>query len=270
MNEPRQPLQGKRIVITRAADQAGDFAESLIAIGARPILFPTIQIAPMADSTALDAALRDLNNYDWMVFTSANGVQITLDRLHQLAIDPHMLNRCQIAAVGNITANALITAGVAVTLTPDEATADSLADSLTDRAADQRFLLLQAAIARSLLADSLIAHGAHVTTIPIYRTVCGQPAAAAFAELRAGIDVLTFTSGSTVRNFADLVGHEARPIAETAVLACIGHITADVARSLGFRVDVIATESTTDGLIDAIARYFDPTCDTLGLTRSAQ
>ena len=256
------PLAGKRIVITRAVDQAGELADKLRTCGATPILFPTIQIAPMPDmpdNSALDSALRALSSFDWLIFTSTNGVQCTLDRLHALTIDPAEMNQSKIAAVGSVTASALHMAGVRVDLIPaEEQTAERLADQLKVHSSEQRILILQAQIASPALRDSLIAQGAHVTAIPVYRTICGEPDASAYAELRAGVDVLTFTSGSTVRNFADLLGDDAHAIAEKAIVACIGRITAGVAQSIGFRVDIIPVDTSTAGLIDAITKHYDP------------
>ena len=187
-----QALSGKRVVITRPEAQAQPFIDALVAAGAQPILFPTIQIAPIPDNASLDSALVRLTAYDWVVFTSVNGVQVTLERMRMLNIACETLNACHIAAIGPATSAALIDSGIRVTLQPDEYVAEAMVDTLAKRDAigGQKFLLLRADIARPTLREQLTAGGGLVDEIPVYQTVCGQPDPEAFAELLAPADIL--------------------------------------------------------------------------------
>ncbi len=236
------PLAGKRIAITRPEAQTADFVAALRQAGAVPIIFPTIQIAPIPNNSPLDSALRNLKRYDWVIFTSVNGVKVALDRMREIDLAPSALNVCQIAVIGPATAAALMEHGVRVDVQPTEYIAEAIVVALAGNKplAGQRFLLLRADIARPTLRDELIASGANVDEIPVYHTVRGNPDPSAYAELRAGIDVLTFTSSSTVRHFFDLLGDEALIIGNGALVACIGPITAKTAQEMGLRVDLIA------------------------------
>ncbi len=254
MTTTPQALTGKRIVITRPAAQSQPFIDSLIAVGATPILFPTIQIVPLADSSLLDSALANLSAYDWIVFTSANGVRLALERMQQLNFSVGTLNAHQVAAIGPATAKALTDQGIRVALQPDEYVAEAIVESLKKRGAitGQRFLLLRADIARPTLREQLIANGGLVDETPVYQTVRGQPDSTAYAELRCGVDVITFTSSSTVRYFCELLGDEAIKIAVNAQIMCIGPITAQMARELGLHVAATAREYTVPGLLNVM------------------
>ncbi len=251
------PLAGKRIVITRPEAQAAEFIDLLRGAGAVPILFPTIAVVPVAgdEARALDRALHALDHYDWIVFTSANGVRAVLDRMQQLGLSAALLNRYHTAVIGPATAAVLEANGVHVTRQPDEeyiaeAVFDALAD--TEPINGQRFLLLRADKARAALREQLAAHGAVVDEIPVYHTVRGTPDPAAYGELRAGVDVITFTSSSTVRYFFDLLGSETQPVAEKTLIACIGPVTAQTAREYGLHVRLVADEYTIPGLVTAL------------------
>ncbi len=247
-------LEGKRIVITRPEAQAQEFVDFLRQAGAFPIIFPTIQIAPLMDNKRLDLALMRLANYDWIIFTSANGVRVACDRLQMLGQPVSLLSKCQIAVIGPATAATLSSYGLRVALQPEEYIAESIFEVLLEQGsiAGKRFLLLRADIARTTLREQLVANGAMVDEIPVYRTVRGEPDLAAYAQLRSGVDIITFTSSSTVRFFFELLGVEAQKVAGKAVIACIGPITAQTARSLGLNVDIVADEYTVTGLISAL------------------
>lgn len=254
------PLAGKRIVITRAADQSYEFADKLTALGAQPLLVPTIAIAPFADLSRLQAALKTLSTYDWLIFTSVNGVEIFWERL---MAQPGMLTlppSLQIAAVGPATAAALHERGCRAAFTPSDYVAEAIAAGLGN-VTGKRILLPQAELARTLLADVLTAQGALMTAIPIYQTLPADLAEPALAELRRGVDVITFTSGSTVRNFAAALekAGEKRLVAklvQQSCAACIGPVTAQAAQSLGWAAPLIAKEHTTDGLLTALLEHF--------------
>lgn len=251
------PLAGKRIVITRADAQAEGMVAALRACGASPILFPTIQIVPITPNPALENAIRQLGQFDWVVFTSANGVRIVCDHLASCDLSPALLNQVKVAAIGSATAQVLAENGVQVALVPADYVAESLADALlaSGTLVGQRCLLLRAEIVRPTLVDQLIAHGAQVESVSVYHTQLGQPSPSAYAELRSGVDMLTFTSASTVHHFVQLLGAEAYPLSERALVACIGPITAQSARSLGLRVDVIASTYMIAGLLQALEEF---------------
>jgi uroporphyrinogen-III synthase len=224
-------------------------------VGAIPIIFPTIQIAPLMDNTQLDAALGRLKDYDWVVFTSANGVRVVCDRLQTLGQPLSVLGTRQIAVIGPVTAATLASYGLNAALQPTEYIAESIFEAISQRASipGKRFLLLRADIARATLCQQLIAAGASADEIPVYRTVRAEPDPTAYAQLRSGVDIITFTSSSTVRFFFELLGAEADRIAANAVIACIGPITAQTARSLGLNVSIVAEEYTITGLMAALA-----------------
>ncbi len=255
-----QPLAGKRIVITRAAAQAQPMLDALRTVGAVPILFPTIQIAPIADNVPLDSALQHVDEYDSVIFTSVNGVDVVLDRMRALHIAPTRLNALCVIVIGPATATALHDHGVRVDVQPPEYVAESIVETLRaqNAIAGRRFLLLRADIARATLREQLIAGGAAVAEIPVYHTIHGTPSALTFDEMRAGVDIITFSSSSTVRNFCDLLGDEAHTLTERALIACIGPITAQTARELGLRVDVVANDYTIAGLLTALTEHLTP------------
>ncbi len=248
-----KPLAGKRILVTRPRAQATELCDKLAVQGAQPIVFPTIEIAALDDYAALDHAIRHLAQYQWIVFTSVNGVKAFWQRLDPLGLEgPWGLPN--VAAIGPATALALQAHGITAALIPDEYIAEAILENIGD-VQGQRILLPRADIAREVLAVELQKRGAVVDEIAAYRTLPAQPDPAGLIELQRGVDVITFTSSSTVRNFMALVGQTA--ILPNTVIACIGPITANTARELGLRVDVTAAEYTMDGLVATLVAYFD-------------
>src|SRR5216117_551270 len=254
-------LKGRRIVVTRAREQAGELARALEARGAEPVLAPVIRIQPLENLGALRAALTGLSAYRWVVFTSQNAVQIVFDRLVAWGLTPRVFSTTSVAAIGTATAEALTVRGVVPALVPEEFVAESLADALLRHGggtlAGARVLIPSAEDAREVLATTLRQHAAEVETIAVYRTVPVQSDLSALAaDIRGGrVDAVTFTSSSTVRSFVDLVG----PAAATSggfVAATIGPVTAGTARELGLRDIIEADPHTVDGLVDALARRF--------------
>jgi uroporphyrinogen-III synthase len=252
------PLAGKRILATRAEEQSQDLVAILESVGAVPILFPTIRIVPLDDNRELDARLQNLRDYDWVIFTSVNGVRHVFDRLKTLGLPARAFDNLKVAAIGPATEALLHQHGLVVSLRPDEYIAEAIVAALLARGpvTGKRFLLLRVDIARAVLREQLAAHGAIVDEIAVYQTALGQPEAAAYEALRAGVDAITFTSSSTVRHFFDLLGDEAGQIASGSVVACIGPITAQTAREMGLRVDVVAREYTIPGLVTALTDLF--------------
>ncbi|MDQ6659411.1 MAG: uroporphyrinogen-III synthase [Chloroflexota bacterium] len=271
------PLQGKRILVTRTAEQAETFSEKLAALGAIPVLFPTIRIEPPSDWRRLDTALEKLflpvSPYTWVVFTSANGVSICCERLRSRGFDPATISSAvRVAAIGPATAATLARYGIPTAIVPHEYIAESVAVALIQDAQQRgealegkRILLARAAEARKILITALQQAGAIVDEVPAYytRTVASddeQGREIARLLQNHQLDILTFTSSSTVRNFMQwLRSCEGRERLVTAtsqpVIACIGPITSSTARELGLPVHIEAQEFTIDGLIEALLKY---------------
>jgi len=244
-------LQGKRILVTRPRAQAADLSDKLIGLGAQPIVFPTIEIAPLEDTSKLDRAMSELAKYQWIIFTSANGVKAFWDRLDLLGFQNLTGLPYRIAAIGPATAQALTQRHIKANLIPEEYIAEAIVESIGD-VSGQCILLPRADIAREALAIELRKRGAIVDEVAAYRTLPAEPDPEGFAELKCGVDVITFTSSSTVRNFVALVGKDTG----NAIIACIGPITLQTALECGFSVDVMATEYTVDGLVQALVDYY--------------
>ena len=251
-------LEGRRIVITRAREQAGDLARALEAHGAAVVLAPVIRIEPLPQLAPLRAALAGLSAYRWVVFTSQNAVHIVFDRLLAWGLGPRAFASTAVAAIGSATGDALTQRGVVPALVPDEFVGEALAEALGARGglAGTRVLVPSAQDARDALAAGLTAHGAVVEVVPVYRTVPATTDLSDLAvELREGrIDAVTFTSSSTVRYFVDLVGNAAT--SRRFVTAVIGPVTAGTARDLGLDNVVEAEPHTVPGLVDALLRRF--------------
>lgn len=251
------PLFGKRVVVTRAKAQASVLSDQLRALGAEPIEFPTIDIKPPKDWQPLDQAIEKLGNYDWVIFTSVNGVRYFWERLERMGKDTRSLASAKIAAIGPATAGALHEKGILADLVPESYVSESLLDHMP-QVKDRRILLPRANIARPKLAEGLRAAGAIVDEVAAYRTELGsQEKASRIKEAieNREIDVITFTSSSTVRNFIEIVG-TLPSLPESITIACIGPITAQTARDNGFPVHVAANEYTIDGLVNALIDYF--------------
>jgi uroporphyrinogen III methyltransferase/synthase len=255
----RRPLFGRRIVVTRPRGQVQAFAQLLEAAGAEVIALPTIAPEPPASFAEIDAALADLGRYTWLVLTSPHGVEVFFDRLRALGRDLRELAGVQIAAIGPATAAGVAARGLNVALTPGEYRAEAVAAALIARGvAGRRVLLARAAGARAVLPEQLRAAGAIVDDVATYRTVLPAEAASAPA-LFAGDsrpDLITFTSSSTVTNFARLfAGHDVRGVLAGVAVACIGPVTAATARALGLVVDVEPGEYTVPAFAAAIVEY---------------
>ena len=250
----RLPLFGKRIVVTRAKGQAEALSARLRALGADVIELPAIEIRPAADPSALDKAIASLNCYDWLIFTSANGVKFFLDRLDASAADLRAI-RARICAIGPATRAAIEALHLKVDLMGKEYVAEGMVEAFAAHdLAGKRILLPRAAVARDLVPAELAKRGAHVDVVEAYRTVAPENLAPQIREIFAAArkpDCITFTSSSTVQNFADAAG---AALLEGVRVATIGPITTQAARNLGLRVDAEAHPYTADGLADAVFR----------------
>ena len=250
-------LFGKRVLITRAGEQSGEFARALLARGAQPVLAPTIAIVPVDDTSAAERAFQDLTSYSWLVFTSQNGVDAFFAQLAAGKRDARSIGRAKVAAIGERTAARLRTWGVIADLVPAEFISEEIAQEVIARgSAGDRVLLYRAQEARDVLPQMLQEAGLTVTIVAAYTTVI--PPDAHFAQKISEADVLTFTSASTVRGFVALLGDRIAPsqAANGKCIACIGPITASAAAQAGLNVDVVAPVHTTVGLLDALEIYY--------------
>ncbi len=256
-----KPLFGRRIVITRPRSQALAFVQEIEKLGGEVVEFPTIEIMPPQSYEPLDNAIRNVKSYDWIIFTSANGVRFFFNRFHALQKDVVALKGIRIAAIGPKTAKELEVLSLRADVVPAEYRAEAILQELKrEEFRGRRILLPRAAEAREILPDTLREWGAELDVIEAYRTVRSESDSAAVRSLlRArAIDMVTFTSSSTVRHFAALFPEEnvAELLASTAV-GCIGPVTRTTAEELGIRVDLVAREYTVQGLARAIAEYFN-------------
>ena len=250
-------LFGKRVLVTRPAHQARDFARELLSRGVEPILAPAIAIEPPDDVRAAHRAIDDLSNYTWAVFTSQNGVDAFFDRIRSLDADARYLGGIKVAAIGSKTAGRLLEFGVRADLVPSAFYSEEIALALIESAREgDRVLIYRAQEARDVLPITLQEAGLRVDVVAAYKTVF--PADPHFAEKVARADVLSFTSASTVTGFCTLLGGTDNALAAAAgkTFACIGPITALAARESGFTVDVVAETFTTDGLLEALEAHF--------------
>ena len=252
----RLPLFGKRIVVTRAQGQAEALSAKLHALGADVVEIPTIEIVPSTDYAPLDQAIHSLSCYDWLIFTSVNGVRFFLERLDRSATDLRAL-RAKICAIGPATRAALEALHLKVDLIGKEYVAEGLIEAFEPHdLAGKRVLLPRAAIARDVVPAELARRGARVDVVEAYRTVVPQKAAARAREIFAGSErphAITFTSSSTVQNFVAIAGAD---VLEGVRVASIGPVTSNTARGLGVRVDREAQPFTIDGLVNALLGTF--------------
>jgi uroporphyrinogen III methyltransferase/synthase len=259
-----KPLFGRRVLVTRAREQAGELSQRLCEAGAEPVECPTIQIVPPASWAELDEAIADLRAYQWLVFTSVNGVKPFMERLQRKGLDVRAVAGLRLGCIGPRTAEALAAYGLRADVVPSEYQAEGLIEAMKTAGVNrQRVLIPRAAVAREILPDQLRGLGADVRVVTAYRTVVPQVDADRVKEqLRTrALHVLTFASSSTVRNFAGLFGgrEELRQATAGAVVACIGPITAKTAAEEGLTVSITAAENTIPALVEAIVQYYS-TC----------
>jgi uroporphyrinogen-III synthase len=251
-------LEGKRILVTRAAHQAGKLSEGLRALGTEPIEVPVLEIGPPADFASLDKALQSLGTYHWLILTSANAVQSLEERAAVLGLTFGAAAPKQVAVVGEATAAAARKAGLPVTLVPESYVAESLVESLRGNSAGQRILLARAAVARDVIPDALRAAGATVDVVDAYRNIMPENAPALLrTALEKGIDAATFTSSSSVMHLADAARAAGLnfPFAGVAAIS-IGPITSQTLREAGWEPAAEADPHDISGLIAAVVLRF--------------
>jgi uroporphyrinogen-III synthase len=280
----RDTLTGKRILVTRAVRQAGKLSDALRELGATPVEVPVLEIQPAEDFAPLEKAIRQLDSYDWLIFTSANAVSILAFNASLEGYSIHNSPNLKIAAIGRATAEAVERAHLKVDLVPEDYVAESLVDAFLKRhevsghdfsraksaakkegalapegnLAGQRILIARAAIARDTLPDALRAAGAHVDVVDAYRNVMPQAAPALLrAALEQGIDAATFTSSSSVTHLADAAKAAGLAFPFSGVSAIsIGPITSQTLREYNWEPAAEASPSDIPGLVEALARYF--------------
>jgi len=253
-----RPLSGKRILVTRSRSQASALSQLLIERGGKPVELSAIDIQMNDDYSELDSAILNLKQYDWLVFTSVNGVGAFWQRLGELKMDSRILSGLKVGAIGPATAEALADKSITADYVPDVYTgAGVIAGLKSYNVANKRFLLPRADIADSEMVDGIAGLGASVDEVTAYRTLPETEAMAkARAMLIAGqIDVITFASSSTVSNLVTAFDGEQLDIGGAKV-ACIGPKTAQTAINAGLNIDIMAKEATIPGLVTAIEEYF--------------
>jgi uroporphyrinogen III methyltransferase/synthase len=255
----RLPLFGRRIAITRTREQAGALREQLTALGAEVIEIPTIEIRDPASWEPLDSAIRRLEEFDYLLLTSANGARNFLRRLRACGRDVRDLKGLIIGAIGPATAEEFVKSGVKVDLTPRVYVAEGLLEALGDHSLHGKaFLIPRAKVARDLVPRVLMEKGGRVEVVEAYETVVPQlPVGELQRLLTPPPDLITFTSSSTASNFAKLAGeNEVAELLRGGAIASIGPITSQTIRKLGLTVTIEAKQSTIPGLVRAIERHF--------------
>jgi len=255
----RQTLYGKRIAVTRTREQAGVFRDQLTALGAEVIEIATIEIRDPASWEPLDSAIRRLEDFDYVLLTSANGVRSFFRRLKACGRDVRDLKGVSIGAIGPDTAAELLKSGAKADVVPHEYTAEGLLEALGNRDLHGKaFLIPRAKVARDILPRVLTEKGAHVEVVEAYETFVPKlPPGELERLLSPAPDVITFTSSSTVSNFAKLAGEQrVSELLGGVAIASIGPITSKTVTTLGLVVTIEATESTIPALVRAIEGYF--------------
>ena len=254
----QKPLFGRGIVITRPEKQADDLAQLLTNEGANPIHFPTIKIVPPPDWRDLDAAIKNLEDYDWLIFTSANGVAFFFERLFEKNKDIRDLKGIKICCIGPATAQQVESKGIRVDLVPKKFISEGILESFSGiNLRGKKILIARAAKARDVLPTGLKKLGAKVNVVTAYVTVNSGKKKKELETLfkENQVDVITFTSSSTVNNFAKIMGRNFS-LPKSVKVACIGPVTEAAATRAGLSIDIHQAEYTMEGLVQALIDYF--------------
>jgi uroporphyrinogen-III synthase len=253
-------LTGIRVLVGRARHQAGSLSAELRQQGAEVLEIPFIEIRKPRSFKPLDCALRNLHTYDWLILTSANGVEALWDRLAKLrATTPAAGSDLRVAAIGPATKKAIEQRGLHVDFVPKQYVAECIVRSLRSKVTDKRVLLVRARVARDVIPGELRKAGAHVDVIEAYETIVPRSSRkrlqAALENPEKRPQVVTFTSSSTVKNFMRLLGAR-KPKLDGVLMCSIGPVTSATLREHGLKVDIAAKEYTIPGLVAAIVRHY--------------
>ncbi len=254
-----RPLFGKKVLVTRARHQASALSKLLMEHGAEAVEMPTIEIEATPDHRGLDKAISSLSEYNWVIFTSTNAVEVFFDRLHANGLDSREFGGIRVCAIGPATSGALEKRGLLPDYVPQEYASEGIvAGFKKQNIRGSRILLPRAEAAGEELLEGLSRLGARVEQVAIYRTVPPGDVVSRGKQmlLKGEIDIVTFTSSSTVRNLVSILGDKSKALDGTRV-ACIGPITAATAAELGIRVDIVAEEHTIPGLVRSIEQAYD-------------
>ncbi len=254
-----KPLFGRKIIVTRAREQASDFAELLYLYGAEPIEFPTIQVIPPDSWDEMDRAIDEIRGFEWIIFTSVNGVRFFFERLNRKG-DLRLLHGIKICAIGPQTASEIKGHGLTPDLIPKEYRAEAIIEEMgREGIAGKRMLLPRAEIAREILPQELSRMGAKLKVVTAYKTIKPEEDLERVRGLLKNkeISAITFTSSSTVRNFLEMFNkEEVMGLIDGTAVACIGPITAKTAEDLGIRTNIMPSKYTMPDLTEAIVKYF--------------
>lgn len=258
-----KPLLGKRILVTRSRAQSKRMAEAISKHGGVPILFPTIEILPPDDLGDLDESIGRIREFDWVIFTSVNGVERFFQRFFEIRDDIRDMAGPRIGAIGPVTASSIRSRGIRVDLLAKEFVAEGLLAGLSpEEVRGKRFLIPRAEKARDILPRGITEMGGEVRVVAVYRT--GMPDDSAVEQVRGmlekrEVDAVTFTSSSTVTHFVEMLGSaDVLSLLSNVTVASIGPVTSRTARETGLTVHVEASEYIIDGVIDSLVRYFSP------------
>jgi uroporphyrinogen III methyltransferase / synthase len=258
-------FRGKRILVTRARSQALSLVQRIESLGGEVVEFPTIEIRPPESYGPLDRAINQIGSYDWLIFTSVNGVEQFLNRFEKLEKNVADLAGIEVGAIGPETAKRLTAAQIQPRLVPKQYQAEGILEALIpETVLGKRILIPRAAKARDILPETLRQWGARVDVVEAYQTVLPQIDVSALCKLlhEGTIDMITFTSSSTATNFAAMLRDQDLPrLLSRAVIACIGPITRKTVEDLGMRPEIVSEEFTIPGLVSAMVDYFDRTAN---------
>ncbi len=254
-----KPLFGKRVLVTRTRQQASSLSEKIEDLGGEATEFATIKIEKPESYDEIDKAMGEIQKYDWIIFTSVNGVHAFFDRMKKLDFDIRLLHKARLCAIGPSTAKALDDMGFNIEFVPAEYRAEAIVEGLRDKIQPgQHVLLPRADIGREVLISEIEKMGARVDNIHVYRTVVPEQDRNKLMTIlkETQIDVITFTSASTVKNFLQILGEENKGLLENISLAVIGPITEETMVQYGLKADIQAVEYTIDGLVTAITKHY--------------
>ena len=257
----KRPLFGKKILITRSKEQSKDFSDLLFYYGAEPVIFPTISLIPPDRWEEMDQSIASIGSYDWLIFSSVNGVRFFMNRLKTLGKDIRALHQIKICAVGSSTAEEFLAYGIKVDLIPGSFQGESVVEEFNRMdVKEKRFLIPRAKAAREILPEALKKMGARVDVVTAYQNVKPVENVEKIRKLLSEqkISVITFTSSSTVKNFMELFeSAELKTYLKNTKIAGIGPITSKTLQEYGYPADIQPDEHTISGLTEAIVHYFD-------------